>query len=155
MAVNLQQLKTELNTDPQTYGYAPLIAAQDYGGLADLLNKKRDGTDGKPRIDIPRPDITPLELFLAIDVRDFGGAPGTLGGAWFQSIMRLTAIPLLNSDGSTSLIKAGLDQYLQDGRGSQTRLNALAKRIGSRAEQLFGFGTVITPTNVRDALALP
>jgi hypothetical protein len=131
------------------------VAAQDYGALADLINKKRDGTDGEARIDVPRPDIMPLELFQIIDVRDFGGAPGVLGGAWFTSLMRLPTIPLLTTAGVPNLIRQNLDRYISNGNGSQTRLDALALRIGSRAEQLFGVGTVVTPTDVRTALQLP
>lgn len=152
--VQLTQLRTELQTDPLTYGYAPLVALQDYSGLSDLVNKVRNGTDGEAAINISRADIDPLELFQAIDVRDFGGSPGVLGGAWFQSLMRLTRIPLLDTAGQPNLIKANLDRYISNGNGSQTRLDALARRFGSRGEQLFGAGTIVTPTNVRDALTL-
>jgi hypothetical protein len=155
MPVVHQALKTELNNDPLTYGYAPLVAAQDYGALADLINKKRDGTDGEARIDVPRPDITPLELLLIIDTRDFGGSPGVMGGAWFTGILTMPVIPLLTPAGAKNLIREGLDRYIANGQLSQTRLDALALRIGSRAEQLFGVGTVVTPTDVRTALQLP
>lgn len=154
-AAELAQLKTYINTDPHTYGFAPLVAAQDYSGIADQLNAVRNGTDGEAAINISRADIDPLELFQAIDVRDFGGSPGVLGGAWFTSLMRLTRIPLLDASGNANLIKLNLDRYIGNAQGSQTRVDAVARRFGSRGEQLFGPGTIVTPTNVRDALQLP
>jgi hypothetical protein len=36
MAINYTQLKAELNTDPNAYGYAPLIAIGNGRGLADI-----------------------------------------------------------------------------------------------------------------------
>jgi hypothetical protein len=36
MPINYVQLKTELNTDPNAYGYAPLIAIGNGWGLADI-----------------------------------------------------------------------------------------------------------------------
>jgi hypothetical protein len=65
MAINYTQLKAELNTDPNAYGYAPFIASGGDQNLADMLNLPRAA------IVMPRPDVSPLEILEAIKVTDF------------------------------------------------------------------------------------
>ena len=146
-------LRTEIQTDPLAYGYAAFLAAHEPENVAAALNKVRDGTDGKPQIQVRRIDVAAIEVLEAVDTRDFVASPNALQASWFESITQNSTIRLANPDGTQNRIKNNLDRILNDTQGSQTRLNALAKRNGSRAEKLFGPGTVVSISDVMTALA--
>lgn len=154
-AAQLAQLKTEINTDPQTYGYAAWVAASEPENVAAALNKVRDGTDGEAAILVRRLDVSAIELLEAVDTRDFIASPNSLQAAWFESVTQNATVRLANPDGTQNRVKNNLDRVLNDTQGSQTRLNALARRNGSRAEQLFGTGATVSVSDVQAALALP
>jgi hypothetical protein len=152
----LATLKTELTTDPLAYGYAQAV---DSDAKAALLNKLRDGTDGKAAISVKESAIDVQKVLEAIDVRDFVGDNATAGNAgtglsraWFESVTQYPTLRLLNDDGSNTRVLANLKRVLNDTNLSQTRLTALAARVGSRAEQLFGIGTVLSGNDVQSAL---
>jgi hypothetical protein len=75
--------------------------------------------------------------------------------AWFQSVTRLDTLRLFDTAGNPTRVRANLDRMINNAQGSQTRLDALAVRPGSRAEVLFGPGTVVSISDVVAALALP
>ena len=152
MAINYTALKNELQNDPQTYGYAADIAAGNDVALAEKLNKVRDGTDGEAAILVKRADISPVEVLEVVDTRDFKANPSILEGSWFESITQYEMVRLLNEDGSNTRVRANLNRLITDTNGSQTRLNAISNRNGSRAEQLFGSGTRLTTDDISRAL---
>lgn len=152
MAINYASLKTEVQTDPNSYGYAPLLAAGADGAVAELLNKVRDGTDGFAAITVKRADIAPVEVLEAVDTRDFKASPSALEGSWFESITQYSRVRLLNEDGAQTRVMANLRRLVTDTNGTQTRLTALANRNGSRAEQLFGTDTRVSADDVSKAL---
>lgn len=152
MTINYTALKAELLSDPNAYGYAPLIAAGNDVGLAALLNEVRAG------ITIRRRDIAPQELLEAIDVRDFTMPAAivtpTLAASWLESALQIQsgALRLLTDAGVATRVKGNLDRLLGNTQGTQDRLNALAVRTGSRAEQLFGTDTRVTHQDIATAL---
>lgn len=155
MAINYVQLKAEIENDPQTYGYAAFLAAGEPENIAAALNKLRDGTDGEAAVSVRRTDITPVELLEALDTRDISNSTNTLVGAYLQALLVQPTIRLTNANGNANRIKDNLDRIITNGQNSQTRFNALAVRVGSRAEQLFGAGTVISTADVGQALNPP
>ena len=155
MAINYTQLAAEINNDPQTYGYQAWVTAGEPEKVAEALNKLRDGTDGETAINVRRTDITPVELLEALDTRDISTSTNTLVGAYLQALLVLPTIRLTNANGNANRIKDNLDRIITNGQNSQTRFNALAVRVGSRAEQLFGAGTVISTADVGLALNPP
>lgn len=155
MAINYVALKAEIQNDPQTYGYAAFVAAGEPEKVAEALNKLRDGTDGETAISVRRTDITPVELLEALDSRDIAASTSTLAGAYLQALLVLPAIRLTNANGNANRIKDNLDRMITNGNNSQSRFNALTVRVGSRAEQLFGAGTVISTADVGQALNPP
>lgn len=153
----LAALATEINTDPLTYGFAAMKVAGNDQGIADLLNKVRTGADGKPAISVKRPNCTPAEILEAIDVRDFPASPTgvtsvPLAQSYLESITQFPTIRLTNDDGSKTLVRKNIDRLVNDTQGSQTRLDAVAVRNGSRAEQLFGFGVAVSGNDVAASL---
>jgi hypothetical protein len=161
VAINYVALKAELQLDPSGLGYPPLIAAGNDQGLADVLNFPRNGSTPSPvnnvvgaAITVRRTDITPAEALEAIDTRDFETAATAMQGTYFGAIMQLRSLRLLNDDGTNTRILRNISDVLQvaDTRGSRSRLSAIANKTGSRGEQLFGSGTVLTHTDISRAL---
>lgn len=154
--VTLIDLKTELLTDPMGYGYAPLIADFNPPALAALLNKVRTGDDGFPAIVVRNPAILTKDVLeKAIDTADFKANPTAVDSAYFQSIMARESLALLDNVGADTFIFTNLKRLFGAGTATRTRLNALANRNGSRAEQLWGPGTTIGYQQVIDAIRLP
>jgi hypothetical protein len=141
----LQALKTELFTDPNAYGYAPLIADTNNPALAVMLNLPRAA------IVMPRPDVTPLEILEAIAVDDFVTSQTVLMGSWFESLTQFPSIRILKENGNDARVMTNIMKVLKNGTASETRIRALAIRSGSRAEQLFGVGVVVSVQEVIDA----
>lgn len=150
MAVDLAALKTELLTDPNGYGYAPLIAQDNDSAVADLLNMIRSG------ISVRRQSIAPQDVLQCVDCRDVKANPAQFDCAWFESATRQTSIELLNTDGSDTQVLGNFKRLFQNPGtyGTRDRIIALCNRPGSRAEQLFGSGTTVTYQEVNAALAL-
>ena len=146
MPINYSQLKTELNTDPNAYGYAPFIASGADQNLADMLNLPRAA------IVMPRPDVNPLEILEAIKVTDFINAPNVLFASWFESITQYPAVRILKENGTETRVMTNFLSILVNGSQSEVRLRALASREGSRAEQLFGVGTTVSNADIAQAL---
>lgn len=159
MPVTLPELTAEITNDPLGYGYAPLVAAGNDQGIASLLNRVRTGADGKPAITIRRPDCSPAEILEAIDVRDLtvpaAVASAPLAQSWLESITQFPTIRLLTDAGAKTLVRRNIDRLVTDVNGSQGRLDAVAVRNGSRAEQLFGVGSAVTGNQVAAALGRP
>lgn len=140
------ELKTELLTDQNAYGYAAMIAAGQLQTIADVLNLVR------PEISIPRPDVPPMEILEAIKVTDFVASPNLLWGSWFESITQAPTVRVLKENGTDTRLMTNLMTLLVNQSASETRVRALASRTGSRGEQLFGPGTSIRWEDVHAAL---
>lgn len=167
MALTTAALRTEITTDPRGYGFAPLVTTGNDQAVADKLNAVRDGTNpptnptaaggvANGSISIKRPDCTPAEVLEAIDIRDFASAPVgvtsiPLTQSWFESITQFARIRLANADGTKTTVRKNIDRIVNDVNLSQTRLDAVAIRNGSRGEELFGAGVIVTRDDVSAA----
>ena len=145
--MDLVALKSELLTDPNSYGYAPYVAIGSCGELADILNKVRN------EITVPLASVTPLEILEAIALTDFLADKTNLWAAWFECLCQYPSIRILKDNGSDTRVMTNINKLLVNGSSSETRIRALASRKGSRAEQLFSVN--VTPADVAQALALP
>lgn len=145
--MDYQALKNELVNDPTARGYTGKPDNQ----CTALLNELQGG------ITIRRTDIAPNEVLEAIDTRDFQGTLTTAECSWFESVTQLRSLRLSLDDGSDTLVLGNLKRLLANPgtQGSRARIIALANRQGSRAEQLFGRGTVVTDADVGAARNLP
>ena len=137
-------LKTELTTDPNTYGYSQWVTVGSCWKLADLLNKTRAA------IRISQKTISVEDFKEAINPTEFAA---------------LTAVKrdqlIFMAQGGTVKIKgAGSRAMLDDifpsatALVTNTALTALRTRDGSRAEQLFGDDVTVSADDVAKALAL-
>ena len=163
-ATQLATLKSEFINDPRNYGYKPFFppalggtgSVLDSNSVAELINRIRTGSNGGPGIIVKRNDVLPLEILSAIDTRDLKASPTTLESAWLESLTQLSGgapLVLFNEDDTNTLVKNNIDRLVNNAQGSQTRVNAVGKRNGSRAEELgFPKGHQITDVNVEAAL---
>ena len=141
MSFTLEELAVEILTDPAGYGYASMSDQ----ACADALNLARAA------ISFPRPDVTPLEILEAIKITDFIANATALYASWFESLTQFPSVRILKADGSDARVMTNLMTILANGSASETRLRALATRLGSRAEQLWGMGTTVNYQQVAGA----
>jgi hypothetical protein len=154
MAINYPALKTEL----LLAAYNTPRNAGDHLGCAALLNAVSGG------ITIRRSDLSPADIYSQIDTADMIALPGSPTAAqlsderrkigWLTGIASVSGVRLQNDNGTDTPITTMAKAIFTNGSGTLTRLNALATRNGSRAEQLFGAGTVVGASDVAIALAL-
>lgn len=148
----LAQLNTELTTDPTAVGYAVTITSGDDTATAALINAVN------PAITVKRIDIMPAEVLEAIDFADFATGLNAAHISWFESATQQRVLRLTAEDGTdTRILKNIKNLLLANGAAganpqSRARLNALALRTGSRAEQLWGAGTIVTVPDISHAL---
>lgn len=126
MSINLAALKTELQTDPTSLGYASSMASGTDWALADLLNAVRQ------TIDIDRGVIPSYEIINATAVAEWTA----LSAAEKQRYQTLTGAGQVDS--ANVNVRASFNQMFAGGTATRTALTALLTRKGSRAEQLFG-----------------
>lgn len=159
----LTALKSEFVNDPRGYGYSAYWQAGYDGGLAPMINAVRDGSNppanptaagGTANGSISRfkTTVSPMEIMGVIDVRDFISNASALQAAWFESLMQIAGarIPLADAAGVKTFIRLNLDRAVGNQNGSQIRLDNLAVRFGSRAEELFWTDMVITIDDISE-----
>ena len=145
---DLLSLKTEVNTDPNTYGYVP---ESTYEGVLDIINLKRATiTTNKPVISSA--DIKSLTYFdaynnLSIDEQEWitwmteNAAAGVEDLTVTQDLRdRLTGV-LGGSVTGDSIWAAADDDVMEP------LMLALIDVDGSRSEELYGYGTTISRTD--------
>lgn len=141
MAIDYAALKSELLNDPTGLGYAPSVSSRNDTALANMLNLVRAG------ISVFRGVIATYELWGCIVKAEYDAlAPGDK-----QLLQILLGLPFVDSaDSGTRTVVAAIF-----GSATATRAAMIAKasRTGSRAEQLFGTGTLITADDVGRAFA--
>jgi len=143
----LADIKAELLQDPMSYGYAQYLGDNfNPPALAEMINLRR------AEIVMPRPDVTPQELLEAIRIQDFVETQTVLMGSWFKSLLQCPSIRILKPNGSDSLVMKNIMRILVNSSASEVNVRALASRAGSRAEQLWGVGIVLSVQDVIDAV---
>jgi len=143
MSINYISLQSEVKNDPAALGYSGKTDEQ----ITNILNTVGSGTaaDGKSYT-IFRNDILPKEIVNCIDPVDFTAATQL-------SISKLellfVAAPI---DATLTNVRANF-QNIFSGASATTKnaLSAVAQRNGTRAEVLFGTGTVINSVDIGKA----
>lgn len=140
-ATQRSALASELNTDPRAYGYAADITAKDDSALAEKINRPR-------AITIRKGVRSALEVMNCIDVVEFG-LLAPVGKQ--QYIIALVSVAE-GVDLSNDVIRTNLETIFPVG-ATKTRLAAAAdKTPASRAEELWGVGTVLSHLDIAQAL---
>lgn len=133
-------LANEITLDPNGYGFAAEIATGNDTLIAEKLNLVRSA------IIVRRGVRTAIEVMNCITL----AAWEALVVARQQYLIALVT-PVEGVDLSHDTIRANLNTCFPVGP-TRTALLAAADRPGSRAEQLFGTDSRITPTDVAQAL---
>lgn len=138
---DLVALAAELATDTSGLGYTAHVAAGEHQAIADLLNAPNAS------ISVPRGSVSISEI-----VKVLAAHPSEIQA--LTTAQRANLQILLSGDPidpDDAAITAAF-QNIFAGTQTLTDLAAFKNRPGSRAEQLFGTGTIVENTDV--ALAL-
>lgn len=134
-------LIAELQADPLSLGYADFLSSGDDNAGSDVLNTLRSGGGFLVYAD----PVPPSALFDAIDPEDYTSLT-TTDLARLQTIFTLAEVNLSESSTLTKVLGV-----FPNGSPSVLAITALQHRAGSRAEVLWGPGTVVTPNEVNEA----
>lgn len=138
--MNYTLLATEINTDPQTLGYAPFVANGSDQSIADMLNAPTATTGW-------RNDVTPQEVLERIVGADFVLLP-----VGQQILAQLLFAQVGNRiDASKASIQNLFVAAFGTGTATTTALIAMAQKYYSRAEVLFGVGTHVSAYDIAKA----
>ena len=142
MTITPSLLKTEIQQDPKGLGLAPLVAVGNDQGITDLLNSLTGPGTGTTL----RNNIQANEIIGAIQPADFA-ALSALQLAQLQTVAAQGVFDATSVNAKTILLNifTGMTTTV-------AALTALASRVSSRAEVLFGAGTVISANDVSFAL---
>lgn len=170
--VNLVELRTEAQTNPNNYSYtdpfagtktlAQWYALGDDTIVANILNQTRAG------ITIHRTDVAPDEVKEAVAIGQLTtnatAAIAPLQAAWLNAFFSGSSVRLLTKAGGDTRVLTNLLAVLTNASASETRVRALGSRTGSRAEQLWGCTVntgpgceyvTVSPYHVQQARNLP
>jgi hypothetical protein len=160
VTAQLQALKAELMGDPLSLGYAPLLVSGNDAALAALLDAAiGPGAALVQQIDITRGAL--LKGLLPVFERVLGPGIDSNGTAIPVEILAKWRIrfdvlkvadPVIPLDAQ---IAALLAEAVTDKVATQAQVDGIVKAPGSRAEVLFGAGTVVTHVDVAAARRLP
>ena len=140
---DLLALKTEVNTDPMGYGYIP---SDTYVGVLDIINLKR------PEITVSRPTLRAVEIMAAVYFAAYNGL-AIDEQEWLRWVTSVESVDVTQDvrDRFTGILGGSLTGDSIWSAGTDDTMEpimiALIDIDGSRAEQLWGFGTVISRAN--------
>jgi hypothetical protein len=137
MAINYTTLRTEVETDPNNYGFAPLRANGDDTQITALLNLVR------ANISIAKTYMSFADLMNAM-------VPALSSVSTAQA----GQLQLLGLSGQVKIGDANTQAYLEGvytTTANKALLRAQYTRTGSRAEQLFGENTVLSIDDIIQA----
>jgi hypothetical protein len=145
MAVDLAELKVELNTDPNAYGYATHISLGRMESVAGLINQERSELP-----QIPRTIVLRAHILGRTDHGDYY-ALSSERRLLFDTYT-LTDINMEQSPQMQSQIESLFPAEAETVGALQT---FVWNEKSSRAEQLWGTGTLVSWQQCVEALALP
>jgi len=140
LAIDLASLKTEIQTDPQGYGYTGSNLQ-----ISNALNLIRVTEV------VTRKTISAEELQISIIIAEYTTLTDVARMGW-NAILIVAASHGI--DVSNTALRNQILAIWGAGTATRSNLATLQTRIGSRAEVLFGEGTTISDHLVEEALLL-
>ena len=141
--VVLSELKVELETDPNGYGYAAHIAAGSMGLLAELINQLRS------ELPVTRRIVTRYELINILHLNEYFALSPAKQALWAGYIREG-----VDTDAAPEM-KAQIEALFAPTDITFAGLQIIWSRDGSRAEELWGRDTTVTVAECSAALELP
>lgn len=146
MAVDLGQLKTEINTDPKTLGisFDPQESEANNRFIAGRLNEI-----GASSETIEVTEVSTLDMQSAVIGSEFASLNATQQRAWL-AIVGLDSIPIKNTNlrGQVLAVWAG-------GTTTRNNLGTLQTKSATRSEVLFGENVSVSTHDVHLARRQP
>lgn len=140
-----QQIRTELDTDPKSLGYATLRTQSNAPeAVAAKLNQVGASAETLFKSYVAAEDV------VAAIVRSEYDSLSAANKAFLNDVI-LSASRLKSGDAN---LRASITGVFAAGTTSRTNLTTLASRSATRAEALWGENTYISDVQVADALAL-
>ncbi len=140
MMIDPVALKSELDTDPSGLGYAPHLASGDNKALVGLLNESRAASP------VFRGLIPAHEIVSATEPGDWAG----LSVAEQRRYIAMSGAGQI--DVTSPNVRSAFAAMFGAGTTTRSNLVALARRDGSRIEELFGVGLAASLNDVREAI---
>lgn len=142
--MTLEALRAELDNDPETLGYATLLA-QSNGPEAAAAKLNEQGASGETLF---KTYVSLEDVLAAIVLSEYN----LLSANQKQAVDQFVRGTKIKSGDSN--MRTTLGTLFGAGTTTRTNLTNLASRSASRVEALWGEGVVVTATHVADALAL-
>jgi len=151
--IDYSALKTELQTDPKSLGYAPYLATGNNNALANLLNEVHDSSSGTgdPEYEVTVNGVSVRDAMKKIVPSEYAALTEAKRDGW-RDILVLAQI----EGGLIPNTDTDIRSFIQDIWATTTTLANFAEletRDGSRAEALFGADTVIDDDDIVRAMA--
>jgi hypothetical protein len=137
-------LRHELTTDPAGLGYAALVAVGNDPGVANILN--RPSGPGAATVTVNWLAKSDLAAVIVQAVPNLLQKDAGTQAAWtfyFQTALALDGVNPANPVTAALFANA-----VTAGLLTQGQVDAAIKRVGSRAEVLWGAGTIVTAADV-------
>ena len=139
-------LKAEIQTGPHAAALAPFVASGNDTAIAAFLNSQTGaGAASVNRATIAKPLL--MEALIPV-VLALSAANPAIQGKWDRFLSMLRSVETFR----IPVINALLQMVVADGLMSQAQVDAIKVQTGSRAELLFGIGTVVSITDVAGSL---
>lgn len=143
--VDFKVLKDELTNDPQNLGYAALLAGEDDGLVADLLNQV-----GTSRVALDW--ITKEQLisgifpaFIVLDSKD-----ASIKSKWDRIFSAALSLEGINPTNQKTIML--FQMAIQDGLLVANDISIMSSREGSRGENLFGSNIKVHANDISNSL---
>lgn len=139
--MDITALKAELTTDPKGLGYGPNLTSTNDVANAVLINSLTG--PGAASITLPSLSHDELTVLIAPVVMALGSATVALQDKWNPMLNLISGVSAFQTIpqnlGMLNALSADFPTQLPT-----SAITAATTRIGSRAEVLFGAGTVVT-----------
>lgn len=142
MSVDLAALKAEIESDP--LGIYPAFTPENDAAVAAAINEVRD------TISIYRDDLEASELKDAIVLSDYEARCDTQAKRDWLALVLDNGIPVQDPNGA---VRSGIVS-LFSGTPTLAAFASIAQRDASRAEDLWGPGVNVSPSDVAGARTL-
>jgi hypothetical protein len=149
MAIDHTALATDIQSGPFAATLAPMVTAGNDQGIADLYNKATGVSSGSVVVVfMSRSDFLMGFAPALFSLPTLTNAIQTKWDRILRFIGSLEGIIKVSSGGVQNL----LTQAVTDNVLTQNQVNGISNKTGSRAEILFGDGTVLTSIDIARAL---
>lgn len=140
--IDFQALNIEITTDPLGFGYSVDVANGSDGLIAQKINQIQTGR--KITVDT----IDGQKMMQPVDITEYAALSAAAQRAWSAIISSGNGEIEIKNNGTRKQIAA----IWGPGTTTRANLSLLQTRDGSRAEELFGAGILLTSDDVAKAL---